>query len=184
MWMQEDRKIIFVTHSLGGLVTQDCLWRSRNHAEKHLRQVSSCAIGISFLGTPHHGADLAAWAKFGTTMARMVKHANSDIVSVLKPGSEMLATIQDGFHSLLRIRRDEGSEIAITCFFEELPLPVIGKVRLTFLVVMSNCANHPQVVETHSAIIPGYAYNGIRANHMASESFRPVYTQADSPGYD
>lgn len=85
-------------------------------------------MGILFLGTPHHGADLAAWAKFGTTIARIAKHANSEIVAVLRPGSEMLARIQDGFHGLLRLRRDEGPEIALTCFFEELPLPIVGKV--------------------------------------------------------
>lgn len=129
--VQEDRKIVFVAHSLGGLVTQDCLWTSRNHPERHLRQVSSCTIGISFLGTPHHGADLAAWAKFGTTVARIIKYPNFDIVSVLRPGSEMLARVQDGFHGLLRMRVNEGSEIAITCFFEELPLPVVGKVNMT-----------------------------------------------------
>lgn len=131
-------------------------------------------MGISFLGTPHHGADLAAWAKFGTIIARIVKHANSDIVSVLRPGSEMLARIQDGFHGLLRVRREEGSEIALTCFFEELPLPVVGKVRLTLLILMLDCANQTQVVEMNSAIIPGYAHYGIHANHMASESFRPL----------
>ena len=92
----------------------------------------------------------------------------------------MLARIQDGFHGLLRMRRDEGSEIALTCFFEELPLPVVGKVRLTLLLVMLNCAHHCQVVEMDSAIIPGYASYSIHANHMASESFRRVYTQADS----
>ena len=39
----------------------------------------------------------------------------------------MLARVQDGFHGLLRMRRNE---IAITCFFEEHPLPVIGKVNM------------------------------------------------------
>ena len=137
IWMQENRKIIFVAHSLGGLVTQDCLWTSTNHPETHLRQVSSCAVGISFLGTPHHGADLAAWAKFGTTIARVVKHANPDIVSVLRPGSEILARVQGGFHGLLRTRSDEGSKIALTCFYEELPLPVVGKVHMTKLLIFS-----------------------------------------------
>ncbi|SLM34065.1 P-loop containing nucleoside triphosphate hydrolase, partial [Lasallia pustulata] len=136
----ENRKVIFVTHSLGGLFTQDCLCLSRSHPEKHLQQISSCTIGIVFLGTPHHGADFAAWAKFGSTIAKTIKHVNSDIVSVLKPGSEMLARVQDGFHGLLRLRRNEESEIAVTCFFEELPLPLVGKV-----------------VEMESAILPGYA---------------------------
>lgn len=60
----------------------------------------------------------------------VIKHANSDIVSVLRPGSEMLAGAQRGFHGLLRMRRNEGSEIAVTCFYEELPLPVVGKVHM------------------------------------------------------
>lgn len=111
-------------------MTQDCLCSSRTNPEQHLQRVSSCTVGVSFLGTPHHGADLAAWAKFGTNIAGVIKHANSDIVSVLRPGSEMLAGAQGGFHGLLRMRRNEGSEIAVTCFYEELPLPVVGKVHM------------------------------------------------------
>ena len=104
---------------------------SRNRPERHLRHISLCRIGIVFLGTPHFGADLAAWAKFGTTIARIIKHANTNIVSVLEPGSEMLARVQDEFHGLLRTRRDEKSGIEITCFYEELPLHLVGKVNVT-----------------------------------------------------
>ncbi|KAL8831007.1 MAG: hypothetical protein Q9191_001103 [Dirinaria sp. TL-2023a] len=158
----EGRKIVFVVHSLGGLVTQDCLCLSRRHPEKHLRQISVCTIGIVFLGTPHYGADLAAWAKFGTSIARTVKHANTNIVSVLEPGSEMLARVQDEFHGLLRKRKDEKSEMQITCFYEELPLHVIGKI-----------------VEMNSAILPGYASYGIHANHMDMTKFNK-----DDKGYE
>ncbi|SLM41431.1 P-loop containing nucleoside triphosphate hydrolase, partial [Lasallia pustulata] len=134
-----------------------------SHPEKHLQQISSCTIGIVFLGTPHHGADLAAWAKFGSTIAKTIKHVNSDIVSVLKPGSEMLARVQDGFHGLLRLRMNEESEIAVTCFFEELSLPLVGKV-----------------VEMESAILPGYASYGIHANHMDMTKF----DNKDNAGYE
>lgn len=126
--IQEDRKILFVVHSLGGLVTQNAVYLSRGSAEKHIRQVGQCTIAIAFLGTPNFGADLASWAKFGTNLARAVKHANADIVAVLKPGSEMLANIQSGFHHTLRLRKEEGAEISITCFYEELPLAIIGEV--------------------------------------------------------
>ncbi len=101
---------------------------SRNHPDDHLQLVSSHTIGILFLGTPHHGADLAAWATFGTAITKIVKRTNSDIVSVLRLGSEVLARIQDGFHGLLRIRTNEGAGICVTFFFEELPFPIIGKV--------------------------------------------------------
>ena len=95
-----------------------------------------------FLGTPHHGADLAAWAKFGTTIAKIIKHANTSIVSVLKPGSEMLARVQDEFHGLLRKRSDEKSGIEITCFYEELPLHLVGKVNVTALACVIKRIDH------------------------------------------
>jgi hypothetical protein len=109
-------------------VTEDALCLSRNSVEIHIQQVEHRTIAIAFLGTPHHGADLAAWAAFGTNIANIVKCVNTDIVSVLKPGSEMLARIQKDFHNVLRSRVKDGAEIFITCFFEELALPLVGEV--------------------------------------------------------
>lgn len=111
-------------------MTEKVLCVSRGSAEKHIQQVGHCAIAIAFLGTPHFGADLASWATFGTNIANVVKRTNKDIVSILRPGSEMLADIQDSFHNILRLRKEEGTEIAVTCFYEELALPVVGEVLL------------------------------------------------------
>lgn len=124
----ETRKILFVAHSLGGLVIEYALSHSRNTAEKFLHQVERCTAGIIFLGVPHYGADLVSWAKFGTRMVGVLRQANKDIVGVLDPGSEMLREVQKGFHIILRLRKDEGSEISITCFFEELPVITVGEV--------------------------------------------------------
>lgn len=125
----ENRKSIFVAHSLGGLVTEYALSYSRNTAEKHLRQVERCTIGMIHLGVPHYGADLASWATFGTQIISILRRANEDIVGVLKPGSEMLRVVQNGFSNILRLRKDEGSEISIACFYEELPIIGVGEVR-------------------------------------------------------
>ena len=108
---------------------QDALWSSKTNAEPHLQQVNQHTVGILFLGTPHHGADLAAWGTFGTRITQVVRRTNSEIVAVLRPGSEMLARIQGQFHTLLRQRKQEQLELRLTCFFEELPLPLVGKVR-------------------------------------------------------
>lgn len=124
----ESRKILFVAHSLGGLVTEYALSHSRHAAEKHLHQVERCTAGIIFLGVPHCGADLASWAKFGTNMVKILRPTNKDIVGVLRPGSEMLHEVQKNFHIILRRRSEEGSEIPITCFFEELPVFLVGEV--------------------------------------------------------
>ena len=47
----ETRKILFVAHSLGGLVTEYALSHSRHAAEKHLHQIERCTAGIVFIGT-------------------------------------------------------------------------------------------------------------------------------------
>ena len=124
----EARKILFIAHSLGGLVIEHALGYSRNTADKFLRQIERCTAGIVFLGVPHCGSDLASWASFGTRMINLLKRSNSDIVGVLKPGSEMLRMVGNEFQNILRLRKDEGSEISITCFYEELGVIGVGEV--------------------------------------------------------
>ncbi|MCJ1334324.1 hypothetical protein MMC10_011032 [Thelotrema lepadinum] len=97
----DDIKIIFVAHSLGGLIVQNALDLSRGSIEPHIRQLELSTVGICFLGTPHVGSDLAQWGRFGASAAKLFKRSNTDIVKVLKPGSEMLSSIQSRFHSIL-----------------------------------------------------------------------------------
>lgn len=124
----ETRKIFFVAHSLGGLVTECALDFSRHTAEEHLRQIERCTAGIAFLGVPHCGADLASWGTFGAQLLSVLKQANKEILGVLKPGSEMLREVEKNFHSILRLRKGKDSEISVTSFYEELPVIQIGEV--------------------------------------------------------
>ncbi|KAL9616879.1 MAG: hypothetical protein Q9160_008301 [Pyrenula sp. 1 TL-2023] len=151
---QENRKIIFIAHSLGGLVTENALIIADNSAEKHIRQVGLCAAAIAFLGTPQAGSDLTAWGQVGLRVTSLMKQTNSDLVAVLKPGSEMLAAIQKGFHNVLRRRKDDGDEVSITSFYEELPVAGLG-----------------EIVPKHSAVLPQYASYSIHANHMDMTKF-------------
>ena len=105
------------------------LLASRNSAEKHLQKILPCTRGILFLGTPHGGSGLATWAELLAKSVGLVKQANPQILEVLKSDSEVLARIQKEFHSMVRARaNNHDSSIAITCFYEQLPLPGIGEV--------------------------------------------------------
>ena len=59
-----ERPIVFVGHSLGGIVIKRALTISNEtmgeHTE-HLRSIFVSTYGIIFLGTPHLGADVALW---------------------------------------------------------------------------------------------------------------------------
>ncbi|KAB5511470.1 hypothetical protein GE09DRAFT_1270301, partial [Coniochaeta sp. 2T2.1] len=158
-----ERPIIFVCHSLGGLVCEDALVRSRERPEPHLQNILRSTRGVAFFGTPHHGAGLARWAELLARAIGVVKQTNAEIVAVLQSESEVLARIQDSFHTMVMARGRDGSGlIDICCFYEELPLPGLG-----------------QVVPQHSAILPGYIPIGIRSNHMDMARF----AAEDDPGF-
>lgn len=124
-----DRPIIFVAHSLGGLVCMDTLLASKNSADAHLKSVLDTTIGIAFVGTPHSGSALAVWGERIAKSLGLVKQVNSDIISVLRTHSEVLARIQNDFHTMLRDRaQNKDGKIQITCFFEEFALTVVGTV--------------------------------------------------------
>ncbi|KAF1995240.1 hypothetical protein P154DRAFT_445974 [Amniculicola lignicola CBS 123094] len=149
------RPIIFVCHSLGGLVCEDALVIAQQRPEKHLRQVLNCTRGILFIGTPHHGSGLAHWAESLAKSIGLLKQTNPEILNVLRRESEVLERVQGGFHTMLRTRAQEGSlPIEMTCFYEELPLPGVGLV-----------------VPKDSAILPGNISIGIRSNHMEMTKF-------------
>ena len=102
---------------------------SKQRREPHLHAILNCTRGIAFLGTPHGGADTA---RFGGTIAKIMsvwKQSNPRALQALQPESEVLARIQDSFHSILRAR-DKDNSIEITCFYEELPTKFFGIVSL------------------------------------------------------
>ena len=111
------------------------LLSSRNSAETHLQNILECTRAIAFIGTPHSGSGFAKWAELLAKSIGLIKQTNPEIVEVLRGDSEVLARIQMDFHTMLRARGKSGEPgIAITCFFEELPLPGVGEVGRMSLV--------------------------------------------------
>ncbi|CAH0021695.1 unnamed protein product [Clonostachys rhizophaga] len=51
-----NRPLIFVAHSLGGIVVKEMLGRSSSSAEDDLRNIVESTAAIVFLGTPHRGS--------------------------------------------------------------------------------------------------------------------------------
>jgi predicted alpha/beta hydrolase family esterase len=59
-----DRPIIFVTHSMGGLLVKKMLSTAENFLrDKRKKAVIESSKGIVFLSTPHLGSDVAQWVK-------------------------------------------------------------------------------------------------------------------------
>lgn len=149
------RPLIFVAHSLGGLVCKEAILLSRNNPESHLCSIFEYTTGIIFMGTPHRGSWIADWMKIPASSLGVLKSTNKSLLQVLRTDNQLLESIQVRFWSMVRGQRESGRRLEITCFFEELPLPVFGKV-----------------VSKQSATIEGYTSVSVHANHRDMVKFR------------
>ncbi|KAI6771494.1 hypothetical protein HG531_009119 [Fusarium graminearum] len=148
------RPIIFVAHSLGGLVCKEAILLSRNNPEPHLQGIFDYTKGIIFLGTPHRGSWMAKWADIPASALGVVKSINKSLLKILETDNKYLESVQDRFWSMVREQQKAGRDLEITCFFEELPLSGVGKV-----------------VSKDSATLESYNAISIHANHSNMVKF-------------
>ncbi|CAH0037519.1 unnamed protein product [Clonostachys solani] len=160
------RPIIFVCHSLGGLVCKDALIVSKMQSDSHLHDVYEKTHAIAFMGTPHHGSELAIWAERLLKSVNVVQRRNTDIVGVLNEKSEVLERIQEEFLTIIWGKeKDVSKQIQITCFHEELPTSIKGFNKI--------------VVSKESAALPGSIKIGIHRDHTQMTKF----SDQEDPGF-
>ncbi|KAJ5173674.1 uncharacterized protein N7500_001605 [Penicillium coprophilum] len=144
------RPLIFVAHSLGGLVCKTAILLSRTHPDTHLRELFTSTKGIIFMGTPHKGSWLADWSNVSIEILGSVKSTNTGLMKVLQTKDQFLESVQLEFMGMLR----ENKYLKVTCFYEELPMNKVGKV-----------------VPKQSATLDGYNSISIHANHSDMVKF-------------
>lgn len=103
---EPSRPLLFIAHSLGGIVVKETLRRSRGCEihQSHLRSIYKSTSGIIFFGTPHGGADprgliLHIAEKIGRAVGLSV---NEQIINTLLPSSERLRELRDEFGPMAR----------------------------------------------------------------------------------
>ncbi|KAI4178722.1 MAG: hypothetical protein LQ346_007354 [Caloplaca aetnensis] len=100
-----ERPIIFVAHSVGGIIVKRAIIHSsgiRGHQISHLRSIFVSTFGILFLGTPHMGSDVAKWSSWLNTIysshcLNLSDEDESYLITALETGSETLQTIERDF---------------------------------------------------------------------------------------
>lgn len=58
------RPIHWVGHSMGGLIIKYLLCEAREKADPNWRRIGEVPTAITFLGTPHHGSEVAKWEQY------------------------------------------------------------------------------------------------------------------------
>ncbi|KAK2690708.1 hypothetical protein QWA68_010615 [Fusarium oxysporum] len=95
---EADRKMIFVCHSLGGIVFKQALVIA-HEKETRYGSIKEAVAGVIFLGTPHRGADIAYWSKLLAKFANVLTAGKmrEDLLKALAPKSTELGTICSQF---------------------------------------------------------------------------------------
>ncbi|BCR94416.1 uncharacterized protein AKAW2_11461A [Aspergillus luchuensis] len=87
--------IVFIAHSLGGLVVKKALNIASSIHNKRYEHLSSSVRGCLFLGVPHHGAGLASVAGWGSWLLGPFKR--SSYVEDLRKDSPACQEISEDF---------------------------------------------------------------------------------------
>ncbi|MCJ1270442.1 Serine active site containing protein 1 [Lobaria immixta] len=143
------RPIIFVAHSLGGIVCANALLLAGNSPEEPVREIGKRTRGIAFLGTPFEGSDKAKWAETGLRFFLLFKDTNDAIPTDLREDSNKLSDVGEAFPDLLRRRRESEeprSKIEVTCFCEERRTKILGLAGL-------ETVRHPQCTSEDTKVL-------------------------------
>ena len=77
--------MIFVGHSLGGIVIKSALIFSSESTLKSTQAIELSTCGVIFFGTPHRGSEAAMWGEMVQDIANL---------TIEKPNSKLLETLE------------------------------------------------------------------------------------------
>ncbi|RMZ83337.1 hypothetical protein DV737_g1743, partial [Chaetothyriales sp. CBS 132003] len=164
-----ERPIIFICHSLGGLVVKRALIHSRAARHQNLERLRSVYVatyGILFLGTPHTGSDLAKWGSLlerisSAMLPKKFFDSSPQLVNALKTQNETLQNIN-------RLFTEIHERFHIYFFHEGKPMDLKGSRE--FVVDETSAA--PEV--------PGVERMVIERDH----SHMCKFEDENAPGFD
>jgi len=101
-----DRPVVFVVHSLGGLLLKAVL-RQASEADimsadgRVIHEICSSTAGIIFLGTPHRGSTYASLAELVASVVKVVYfNISTSILKDLRVDASILEVLDDSFSRL------------------------------------------------------------------------------------
>lgn len=156
-----ERPIIFVSHSLGGLVVANALSRQQGASVASQSLVANTR-GAMFFGTPFEGSEKARWGSIGVQLLKVLGLQHNGKLKELEERSVALSNITDDFYKFLKIRDRSDRPVEIACFFEEYPTYIKG-------------AKAGLVVEKQSASLKGVDPIPIPSTHSGMCKFEDEY---------
>ena len=116
------KPIIFVGHSLGGLVIKEALIRSAEylnaHQDDYLGAIYKDTKGVIFMGTPHRGSDKFSLGDVVAKAANVAwRQPNQALLNTLAQDSDVLEHQNKSFDT-------KSSSMTLVCLYEEIPTAI------------------------------------------------------------
>lgn len=131
------RPLIFIAHSLGGIIVKEVLRRAEHDHDEKINKIYLSTTGVFFFGTPHRGSK--DWASSAQVAARIVSSigldVNSKILQALLPDSEGLESCRETFSAQWKDRKDH---MTVRSFQESKGVVSLSFGRMNQLVRMQN----------------------------------------------
>lgn len=140
--LDSSRPVLFIAHSLGGIVVKEMLRRSSSSrlSQPQLHGIFESTFGIMFFGTPHCGADPRGFLQHVAEKAIRAAgfSVNKQIVDTLLPSAERLRELRDEFSPMAHQER-----WIIHSFQEQMGINLLGghKVRTFVLPIIKLSSN-------------------------------------------
>jgi CheY-like chemotaxis protein/pimeloyl-ACP methyl ester carboxylesterase len=115
-----ERSLVFIGHSMGGLLIKQLLRTANDSTDAKRRAVLEQTRGVCFIATPHMGSDLAKLAHYFDALLGV-----NVSVEELRPHQPHLRNLNQWYRDF--VTRD-GNTIKTLSFFEMKPLPRVGLV--------------------------------------------------------
>jgi len=95
-----NRHLVFIAHSLGGILVKEVLRRSEVDPDQKVTKIFSSTTGVFFFGTPHRGS--TGWASFGEGLAAVAGRimgvdVNTKVIRALLPSGIELQLCRESF---------------------------------------------------------------------------------------
>jgi hypothetical protein len=133
------RAIVFITHSMGGIVVKQLLRHAESFGVRRWNDIAARTRGIAFIATPHSGARIAAFAELAAVVLR-----TNEQVGELAEHDSRLRELHGWF---LRFQRDHGLLCRTYCERRELrpEIPLLGIKLPKGLLVVDETSAEPDI---------------------------------------
>jgi hypothetical protein len=129
----KSRHLIFIAHSLGGILVKEVLRRSEADRDENMKKIHQSTTGVFFFGTPHRGSK--DWASLGDSVVAVAGRllgmdVHREVIRALIAGPELELCRQ----SFTALWVERGSSLTVRTFQESKGITGISLGGLNQLV--------------------------------------------------